>query len=103
MGHLHGLILIPYYFFGSLAALPLLMVICRLLRLKLSINALVGAAIGLSLVMIVVPLACHWLELAAFAGRGMLVLGVLSFLFAAVDVALAQRLPLPLDEELQAL
>ena len=103
MGHLHGLVLIPYYFFGSLAALPFLMVICRLLRLKVSINALVGSAIGLSLLLIAVPLACHWLDLAAFTGRGMLVLGLLSFLFAAADGALVKRLPLPLDDELQSL
>jgi hypothetical protein len=103
VGHLHGLILIPFYFFASLAALPFLMVVCRLLRLKVSINALVGSAIGLSLLLIVVPLACHWLDLAAFTGRRMLVLGLLSFLFAATDVALVKRLPLPLDDELQAL
>ena len=36
MGYLHWFILIPFYFFGSLAALPFLIVVCRLLRLKVS-------------------------------------------------------------------
>jgi len=103
VGHLHWFILIPFYFFGSLAALPLLIVVCRLLRLKVSINALVGMAIALSVAGIAVPLACHWVDLTSFRGGPMLVLGVLSMLLAAVDAALANALPLPLDQELQDL
>lgn len=103
MGFLHWFILFPYYFFGSLAALPLLIIICRVLRLKASINALVGSAIALSIVGIAVPLACDWIDLASLRGGPMLVLGVLSMLFAAVDAALLKALPLPLDQELQDL
>ena len=103
MSYLHWVILIPFYFFGSLAALPLLIVICRLLRLKVSINALVGTAIALSVAGIVVPLACDWVDLTAFRGRQMLALGVLSMLLAALDAALVNSLPLPLDRELQDL
>ena len=100
---MHWLIVIPYYFLGSLAALPILMTVCRLARVEVSINALVGSAIGLSLAFIAVPLACDWVDLAAFTGRPLLVLGLLSFLFAAADVMLAPRLPLPLDNELRDL
>ena len=103
MGILHWFILIPFYFFGSLAALPLLIVICRLLRLKVSINALVGTAIALSIAGIAIPLACDWVDLTAFRGRQMLALGVLSMLLAAIDAALVSALPLPLDKELQEL
>jgi hypothetical protein len=103
MGILHWFILIPFYFFGSLAALPFLMVICRLLRLKVSINALVGTAIALSIAGIAIPLACDWVDLVSFRGGPMLVLGVLSMLLASVDAALVNVLPLPLDQELQDL
>lgn len=103
MGYLHWLIVIPFYFFGSLAALPLLIVICRLLRLKVSINTLVGAAIALSIAGIVIPLAADWVDLTAFRGRQMLALAVLSMLLVAVDAALVNALPLPLDKELQDL
>jgi hypothetical protein len=69
---MHGLILVPYYFFASLATLPFLMIICRLLRLKAAINTLAGIAIPVSLAGIVVPIVCHWLDLSALTGRPML-------------------------------
>jgi hypothetical protein len=100
---LHGLIVVPYYFLGPLASLPLLMVLSRLLRLKVTINALVGSAMALSLAAIVIPLACHWIDLGAFTGRPLAVLVLLSFVFATLDVALAKVLPLPLDDELREL
>jgi len=103
VGGLHWLILIPYYFVGTLAALPLLILVCRLIRLKVAINVLVGCAISVSLAAIVVPLACKWIDLRAFTGRPMLVLVLLSFLCAALDGVLARRLPLPLDDEIRAL
>jgi hypothetical protein len=103
VGYLHWFILIPFYFFGSLAALPFLIVVCRLLRLKVPINALVGTAIALSVAGIAVPLACDWVNLTSFRGGPMLVLGILSMLLAAVDAALVNTLPLPLDQELQNL
>jgi hypothetical protein len=103
MGALHWLIVVPYYFVGALAALPLLMLMCRLTRVKVSINAVVGAAIGVTVVAIIVPLTCGWLDLSAFTGRPLLVLIVASLLLAALDTALAERLPLPLDTELRDL
>lgn len=103
MGAMHWLILVPYYFVGALATLPLLMLLSRLARANVSINALVGTAIGMTVASIVVPLACGWLELSAFTGRPLLLLVIASLLFAALDAALAQRLPLPLDTELRDL
>jgi len=87
MGALHWLIVVPYYFVGALAALPLLMLLCRLVRAKASINALVGAAIGGTVAAIAVPLACGWLDLSAFTGRPLLLLVIASLLFAALDTA----------------
>jgi hypothetical protein len=103
MEALHWLILVPYYFIGALAAQPLLMVTCRLARAKVSLNALVGTAIGVTVAAIVVPLVCGWLDLRAFTGRALLVLLIGSLLLAALDAALAERLPLPLDTELRDL
>jgi len=100
---MHSLIVIPYYFIGALLALPLLMVLCRILRLKTSINTLVGAAIGLAAVMIVVPLVCDWVDVVQLTGRPLLGMVLASLLLAGVDVALAPGLPLPLDDELRDL
>ena len=100
---MHWLILIPYYFVGTLAVLPLLILCTRLLRLKVSVNTLVGGAIGLSLFATLGPLLCGWAEFRAYTGRPLLVLVLLSFAFAAADLALARRLPLPLDDELKEL
>jgi len=100
---MHGLILLPYYFIGALAALPVLIVVCRLLRVNAGINTLVGGAIGLTLTALVVPLAAGWVHLAAFSGRPMLLLILLSLGCAALDALLAPKLPLSLDRELQEL
>ena len=100
MGALHSLIIIPYYFVGTLTALPFLVLVTRLLRLRLSINSLVAAAIVASLAGLVVPLVAGWFSVAALTGRPLAVLLGLSFLFAAADFTLAKRLPLVLDNEL---
>lgn len=103
MGALRWLIVVPYYFVGALAALPLLMLLCRVVRAKVSINALVGTAIGITVAAIGVPLVCGWLDLSAFAARPLLLLLIASVLLAALDAALAGRLPLPLDKDLREL
>ena len=99
----HWLIVVPYYFFAALTALPLLMLVSRLLRLKVPINTLVGAAIAVALAVVIVPLATDAVDLTAFTGRPLLVLGAASFVCAALDAALARVLPLPLDGELRDL
>ena len=103
MGALHCLIVVPYYFVGALAVLPLLMLLCRLVRAKVSINALAGTAIGVTVAVIAVPLVCGWLDIRAFTGRPLLLLLIASLLLAALDAALAECLPLPLDTELRDL
>jgi hypothetical protein len=100
---LHALIVVPYYFLSALALLPLLILAARLLRLTVSVNTLVGIAIGLALASIVIPLAADWVDLDAFSGRPLLVLVLASLLLTAVDAALLKHLPLPLDEELRDL
>ena len=100
---LHWFILVPYYFVAALAVLPFLILVCRLVRAQIAINTLVGSAIVLALAGIIVPLACRWVGLAAFAGRPLLLLAVLSLLFATIDAALTARLPLSLDKQLSDL
>jgi hypothetical protein len=103
MGALRWLILVPYYFVGALAAAALLMLLCRVVRARVSINALVWTAIGITVAAIGVPLFCGWLDLRAFAARPLLLLLIASVLFAALDAALTERLPLPLDKDLRHL
>jgi|SRR5579862_4578578 len=100
---LHNLIVVPYYFVAPLAFLPFLMLVSRLLRLSVTINTLVACAIVLALVSIIVPLSFKWTSLAAFTGKPLAVLVILSFVFTACDAALAKALPLRLDDELREL
>ena len=100
---LHALILFPYYFFGAVAALSCMMLLCRLLRVKVSINVLVGIAIPLSLAAIAFPLIGGWVGLAAFTSRPMIAIALVSVIAAAIDAGLVRHLPLPLDDELREL
>jgi len=100
---LHSLIVIPYYFVSALAALPLLILGARLLRLKVAVNTLVGTAIALAVASIAVPLAADWVDVDAFTGRPLLALVLASLVLAGVDAALMKYLPLPLDDELRDL
>ena len=103
MGSLHWVIVIPYYFVATLAILPFLILACRLARLKLSINSLVGAAIVLSVAGIIALLGLHWVDLGRLTGRPLLALILASFVLAALDLVLSRALPLPLDNELREL
>lgn len=103
MGNLHWLIVIPFYFFGALSLLLLLMVLARVLRLKVKVNALVMVAVLVALVGVALPLVAGWAELEDYSGRLLLLIGVDSFILAAIDTWLESRLPLPLDQELRAL
>jgi len=99
--YLHALILIPFYFCSAIFALPVLVVLARVLRIKVGINPLVYLAIGSAVAGIVVPLAAGLLPLRAYNGRGLLILVLGSLVLAAVDSLLKRALPLPLDDELQ--
>lgn len=101
MEYLHALILIPFYFCAAIFALPALIVVTRVLRIKVGINPLVYLAIGSAVAGIIVPLAAGLVPLHAYNGRGLLVMVIGSLLLAAVDSLLKRALPLPLDDELQ--
>lgn len=102
MGNLHWLILIPYYFFGAMAVLTLLVVLTRVTRIKASINTLVGIAIATSAFDLIFLLGSGMLQIDDFTGLPMLVIGLTSFVLATIDFLLRKSLPLPLDEELAA-
>ncbi len=99
----HWLILVPYYFFAALACLLVLMLLGRFLRASLSINTLVMGAISVSLLAVACPLVLGWARLSDYTGRQLLLLGLSTFVLAALDVALQRWLPLPLDRELEEL
>ena len=103
MGTLHWLIVVPFYFFGALSLLLLFMVVARLLRLKVKVNTLVTTAVLLAMVGVAVPLVADWAEIDDYSGRILLLIGIESFILAAIDTLLESRLPLPLDQELRAL
>ncbi len=102
MGNLHWLILIPYYFFGTLAVLTLLVLLTRVTRIKTSINTLVGIAIASTVFDLVFVLSTGMLKIDHFTAGPMLAIGGASFVFAFIDFLLRKSLPLPLDEELAA-
>ena len=98
---LHALILFPYYFFGALTTLLVLMILSRVLRLGVSINVLVGIAIVVGVLGLAIPLAADLFDLHDLGGKPMLVLAASTFILAGVDVLLAKALPLRLDDELK--
>jgi hypothetical protein len=97
------LIVVPYYFFGALSLLLLMMVLARLLRLKVKVNPLVMIAVLVSALGVALPLITGWADITDYSGRILLLIGVDSFILAAVDTWLESRMPLPLDQELRAL
>jgi hypothetical protein len=103
LGTLHWLILVPFYFFSALSLLLLMMVLARLLRMNIKVNTLVTTAVLVALVGVAVPLVVGWAEIEDYSGRILLLIGVDSFILAAVDTWLESRFPLPLDRELRAL
>lgn len=100
---MHWLILIPCYFFAAMSLLTLFMLLSRLLRLRLPIDWLVGAAIAVGILATAGPLALDLVDLHQVTGRAVLVLGVASFALAGLDAAMAALLPLPLDRDLEQL
>lgn len=103
MSSLHWLIVVPYYFFLAMAYLSILMVGSRLLRIPAAINTLVGISIAVAFLDLVVLLGFVGISIRSFTLLPLLAIFAVSLAFAAIDVLLARRLPLPLDEELAAL
>lgn len=103
MGNFHWLLLIGFYFFTSLTCLLALTVISRLVRASVAVNTLVMTSISVSFIAILVPLLTGWARLTDYSGTRLLMLGVASFILAAIDLILQRWLPLPLDEELAEL
>jgi hypothetical protein len=98
---LHWLILIPFYFFGSITLLLSFILAARVSRLRVSVDPLVPGACALAVALIVVPLLAGWVTLDAYGGRVLVVLIVASFTLAGLDALLQPLVPLPLDEELR--
>jgi hypothetical protein len=101
VGSLHWLIVVPFYFFGALALLSGLVVLTRILRLPVGINAIVITSIGVSLLGVALPLWLDWIDLDALTGFRAAGLLIATFVFAGVDAVLKDRLPLPLDADLE--
>jgi len=99
----HWLVVIPFYFFGALATFLVLALASRVLRLRVGANGLAIAAVILGVGVVAVPLAADWIDLAHLGGRRLLVLGVATFVLAALDTALQSLLPLPADRDLDNL
>jgi len=99
----HWLIVVPYYFFLALTLLPVLMVLTRVVRAKVSLGTLATITFVLSVAGVAVPLIADWIDLAHLSGRLLLGLVVASFALVGLDGVLARRLRSPLDDELEAL
>lgn len=100
---LHSLIVVPFYFFGALTSLALLMVLGRILRLRLPIYTLVYAAVGASLLATIGLLSSGVLSIKQLTVLPMLGLAAASAILVAIDVALSRILPADFDAELRDL
>jgi hypothetical protein len=103
VGNTHWLLLIPYYFFGALGTLLLLILLSRMARSRLSLNLLSTMAVLLGIGFVTVPIVTGWLSLEAYSVRRMLVLVGATCFLALVDAIVQPALSLPLDKELQDL
>jgi hypothetical protein len=99
----HWMIVVPYYVFLSLTLLPLLMLLTRMVRAKVSLGTLATVAFVLAVAGVALPLLADWIDLAHLTGTPLLGLVVASFALVALDGVLARRWRLPLDDELDAL
>jgi len=99
----HWLIVVPYYFFLALTLLPLLMVLTRVVRARVSLSTLATMTFVLSVLGVAVPLIADWVDLAHLTGRPLVGLIAASLALVALDGVLARRWRQPLDDELDAL
>ena len=99
----HWLLLIPYYFFAALSCLLLLLPAARLVRARISINALATTAVVLGLLLTLLPLLSGWTTMTNYTVTRLFLLACATVLLAVLDTALQSILPLPLDRELEEL
>jgi len=95
----HWFLLVPFYVFIAIGVFLLLSILCRVLRLKLSANALAVSAVVVGVVVVLLPLF-EGIQLSDYTGRKLLMVGALTFVLATIDTLLEPLLPLPLDAEL---
>jgi hypothetical protein len=95
----HWFLLVPFYVFIAIGVFLLLSILCRVLRLKLSANALAVTAVIVGVVIVLLPLF-EGIQLSDYTGRRLLMIGVVTFVLATIDTLLEPLLPLPLDAEL---
>lgn len=103
MGGSHWLLLIPYYFFGALASLLVLILLTRLARLRPSISLLATVSVGLGIAGVTVPLLTGCLGLADYTVRRVFALVAATCVLALLDACLQPLLASPLDTELREL
>ena len=96
----HWLVVVPFYFFSAIFTFLLLAVLSRIVRLQVGANALAITAVIVAVVLVAKPLIMRWIDLEHLNGRRLLVLGVATFVLAALDTLLQSRLPLPADRDL---
>ena len=96
---MHYFLLVPFYVFIAIGVFLLLSILCRVLRLKLTANALAVTAVVVGVVIVLLPLF-EGIQLSDYTGRRLLVIGAVTFLHATIDTLLESLLPLPLDAEL---
>jgi len=94
---LHGLILIPYYFLGTMCLVALITLLCRVIRLNTSGGAFVPLAVAISVGAITISLVTGWATLADFHWKGVVALMASSFVLAGLDAGLKKVLPLTCD------
>jgi hypothetical protein len=99
----HWLIVIPFYVFSAIGLFLAFTLVARLLRLKITVNAIAVTSVALGVAVVAVPLMADLLDLEHYAARYLLVLGAATFALAILDTLLEPLLPLPLDRELAKL
>ena len=103
MGNTHWLLLIPYYFFGALGTLLVLILLGRITRVKVSLNLLATTSVILGLGLVSAPILVGWIGLADYTVKRMILLAAATCLLALFDAVVQPRLSLPLDGELEQL
>lgn len=96
------LLLVPFYVFTAIGVFLVLSMLCRVLRLKLSANALAVTAVVSGIGFVLLPLI-EGITLSDYTGLRLLILAAATFVLAALDTLIEPLLPLPIDRELSEL